>query len=428
MKVAGKVFGYGRETADNLLNEAEIRAIFTEIFEANPIGGKRVLALIPDHTRTMPLPMFFRFFYEIVYPKTRKLDFLIALGTHQPMSDELIAAHLGVSVAELNGTYAGMKVMNHDWQDLATFVRIGTVGKDELIPLTHGTIDRDVKIEINKLVLDYDLIVVLGPVFPHEVMGYSGGTKYFFPGISGADFTNTTHWIGAMQTCFSTIGKQDTPQRRLIERAAALIPTPKLYLCTVNRKEGVYGFFGGDPLPSWEAAVALSKKVNVVYKSRRYRLVVACMPHLYDEIWTAGKGMYKLEPVVEDGGELIIYGKHIRDISLTHDRYLNKIGYHCRDYFLADWDKYRNEPWGVIAHSSHVAGLGTMENGVEKKRISVVLATAIPAERCAALALGYRDPDAFDIDALMNREDEGILVVPYAGETLYRLESERGEF
>lgn len=138
--------------------------------------------------------------------------------------------------------------------------------------------------------------------------------------------------------------------------------------------------------------------------------------------------MYKLEPVVEDGGELIIYGDHIRDVSLTHDAYLNRIGYHCRDYFLSDWERWKDEPWGVIAHSTHVTGLGTVENGVEKKRIRVTLATSIPKERCAALSLGYRDPATIDVESLMGREDEGILVVPYAGETLFRLESERGDF
>lgn len=428
MEQEKKVFGTGTEDPEKLLSGADMARIFDDILTAYPMDGKRVLVLIPDHTRTMPLPIFFQLFYEKVYPNAAKLDFLIALGTHQPMSDAAIAKSLGISVDDLHGKYAGMTVFNHDWQRPETFAEIGTIAKEELAELTHGTIDRDVKIEVNRKVFEYDLLVVLGPVFPHEVMGYSGGTKYFFPGISGSDFTNTTHWIAAMQTCFATIGKPYTPQRELIERAVGYIPTERLYLCTVNRKEGVYGFFGGEPMETWRRAVELSKRVNVVYKPKRYRQVIACMPELYDEIWTAGKGMYKLEPVVEDGGELIIYGAHIREVSLTHNKYLNQIGYHCRDYYLSDWERFKDEPWGVIAHSTHVTGLGTMENGVERKRIRVTLATSIPRERCEALALGYRDPATIDPESYMNREDEGILVVPYAGETLFRLESERGEF
>ena len=428
MEAGGKVFGFGTTDPAGLLGEEELRRIFSEIMATYPVDGKRILVLIPDHTRTMPLPVFYQLFYELVCEKAARLDFLIALGTHQPMSEDAIAKVLGVTVDKLHGKYARMRVLNHEWARPETFVEIGTIAKEELIPLTHGTIDRDVKIEVNRLAMEYDRVIVLGPVFPHEVMGYSGGTKYFFPGISGADLTNATHWVAAMQTCFATIGKPDTPQRRLIERAVERIPTERVYLCTVNRKEGVYGFFGGAPLSSWRAAVELSKQVNVVYKPRRYRLVVACMPLLYDELWTAGKGMYKLEPVVEDGGELIIYGDHIRDVSLTHDAYLNRIGYHCRDYFLSDWERWKDEPWGVIAHSTHVTGLGAIENGVEKKRIRVTLATSIPKERCESLSLGYRDPATIDVESLMGREDEGILVVPYAGETLFRLESERGDF
>lgn len=428
MEVAKKVFGFGTDDASNLLSETDIRKTIDEVFEANPIDGKRVLFLIPDNTRTMPLPMFFQIFYEKFFGKVARLDYLIALGTHQPMSDAAIAKMLGISVEDMHGKYKEIGFYNHHWEDPDTFVEIGTVSKEELIELTHGTIDRDVKIEVNKMVMDYDLLCVLGPVFPHEVMGFSGGTKYFFPGISGPDLTNATHWIGAMETCFWTIGKADTPQRRIIERAAELIPVPRMYLCTVNRKEGVYGFFAGTPWETWLAAVDLSRKVNVVYKEKPYHTVVACMPELYDEMWTAAKGMYKAEPVVADGGTVIIYGKHIHEVSVTHNEHLNKMGYHCRDYFLHDWDKWKDEPWGVIAHSTHLTGLGTMENGVEKKRVNIVLATALSKERCESLDVGYMDPDTLDIDSLMNREDEGILVIPYAGETLFRMESERGEF
>ena len=226
---------------------------------------------IPDHMRTMPLPVFYQLFYELVCEKAARLDFLIALGTHQPMSEDAIAKVLGVTVDELHGKYARMRVLNHEWASPETFVEIGTIAKEELIPLTHGTIDRDVKIEVNRLAMEYDRVIVLGPVFPHEVMGYSGGTKYFFPGISGADLTNATHWVAAMQTCFATIGKPDTPQRRLIERAVERIPTERVYLCTVNRKEGVYGFFGGAPFSSWRAAVELSKQVNGPTRGRLLR-------------------------------------------------------------------------------------------------------------------------------------------------------------
>jgi hypothetical protein len=142
---------------------------------------------------------------------------------------------------------------------------------------------------------------------------------------------------------------------------------------------------------------------------------------MYSDIWTAGKAMYKLEPVLADGGELILYAPHVRDISVTHGEVIREVGYHCRDYFLKQWDRFQHHPWGVLAHSAHVHGLGEFENGIETPRARVTLATAIPPEVCRQINLGYRDPATIRPDAYANREDEGVLLVPRAGEILHQL-------
>jgi nickel-dependent lactate racemase len=142
---------------------------------------------------------------------------------------------------------------------------------------------------------------------------------------------------------------------------------------------------------------------------------------MYDDIWTAGKCMYKMEPVVADGGTLIIYAPHIDEISYSHGRVLDEIGYHTRDYFVKQWDRFKGYPWGVVAHSTHVRGVGTYENGVENARVRVVLATKISEDRCRKVNLGYMDPDAVNPQDFANRESDGILMVPKAGEMLYRL-------
>ena len=142
---------------------------------------------------------------------------------------------------------------------------------------------------------------------------------------------------------------------------------------------------------------------------------------MYDDLWTGGKCMYKLEPVLADGGELIIYAPHISEISVTHGRLIEQIGYHCRDYFLKQWDRFKDLPWGVIAHSTHVRGIGTYENGVEHCRARVTLATRIPREVCERINMGYLDPDTINPADYADREDEGILLVPKAGEMLYQL-------
>lgn len=117
--------------------------------------------------------------------------------------------------------------------------------------------------------------------------------------------------------------------------------------------------------------------------------------------------MYKLEPVVADGGELIIYAPHIHEISITHGALIRRIGYHCRDYFLKQWDRYKDVPWGVLAHSTHVRGIGTYEGGVERCRVQVTLATRISREICEEINLGYRDPATIDPKDFANREDGG---------------------
>jgi nickel-dependent lactate racemase len=150
------------------------------------------------------------------------------------------------------------------------------------------------------------------------------------------------------------------------------------------------------------------------------------MPAMYDDLWTAAKGMYKLEPVIADGGEVIIYAPHLSEVSFVHGKLLDEIGYHCRDYFVKQWARFRRYPWGVLAHSTHLRGAGSYENGAEHLRIRVTLATGIPEERCRRINLGYRDPATVDLEALRGREKEGVLVVPKAGEMLYRLQPRRG--
>jgi nickel-dependent lactate racemase len=184
------------------------------------------------------------------------------------------------------------------------------------------------------------------------------------------------------------------------------------------------GLFAGSPEAAWDQASELSREIHITYKDHPFNLVVSNMPPMYDDLWVGGKGMYKLEPVVADGGELIIYAPHIHEISVTHGRVIEEIGYHCRDYFVKQWDKFKHYPWGVIAHSTHVYGLGTYENGVEEPRVKVTLATSIPEATCRKINLGYHDPATIRAEDFENREDEGILYVPKAGEMLYHLKKQ----
>lgn len=414
---------HGKGYLDRTLSEEEVRDIMAVGLAEAGLSGKRVLIIIPDGTRSGPVPLMFRLFHEILGNEVAALDYLIALGTHQPMSEEAIHKRLGVTAEQMASKYANVRVYNHDWKHPDTFINIGVITAAELEELSEGHFAMDVPVQVNRLVHEYDHIIVCGPVFPHEVAGFSGGNKYFFPGISGPELINVSHWLGAVITSYKIIGTAYTPVRAVIDRAASFIDRPKLLTAMVVQGDELHGFYVGTIEEAWPAAVELSSQLNIIWVDHPYRQVLSVMPHLYDDIWTAAKGMYKLEPVIEDGGEVIIYAPHISEISYTHGRILDEIGYHVRDYFLKQWDLFKDYPWGVLAHSTHLRGMGTYENGIEHPRIQVTLATAIPEERCRRLNLGYRDPATIDPTEWANREDEGILMVPHAGEMLYRLKT-----
>ncbi len=415
------VSGKGRE--DGVLSEQEVRALTCAALAGAGLEGKRVLIIIPDSTRTAPIPLMFRLFHEYLGKTAAALDYLIALGTHQPMSETAINRLVGATPEERAGRYAGVRVFNHRWDLPETFVSLGNISAQEIEEMTGGLMRQSVEVRLNRMVFAYDQIIICGPTFPHEVVGFSGGNKYFFPGIGGDTVINFSHWLGAVITSYSVIGTKDTPVRRVIDKAASFIDRPKLCFSMVVKGESLAGLFIGSPEEAYDLAADLSSRIHIRWVDRPYRRVLSVMPRMYDDIWTAAKGMYKLEPAIADGGEVVVYAPHIDEISYTHGRHLDEIGYHVRDYFLKQWDKFKHYPGGVLAHSTHLRGIGTYdaETSVESPRIQVTLSTRIPEERCRRLSLGYLDPDSVNLDEWRNRESEGILLVPKAGEMLYRV-------
>jgi lactate racemase len=367
----------------------------------------------------------FRLLHREIGQRVSALDYLIALGTHQPMSPQQINKLVGVEADEWDTTFAGVHVYNHEWEKSDTFINVGTITAAEVAEISRGMLCEDIQVRVNRMVHEYDLIIICGPVFPHEVVGFSGGNKYFFPGISGPEVINLSHWLGALITSYEIIGTPGvTPVRQVINRAASMIKTPKLCMAMVVAigSSDLAGLYIDDPEPAWEAAAALSAQTHIKYVEKPFKRVLSVMPHLYDDIWTAAKGMYKLEPVIAEGGEVIIYAPHITEFSYTHGELLAEVGYHIRDYFVKQWDKFKQYPGGVLAHSTHLRGIGSYDNqSGEHPRINVTLATGISPERCAAHNLGYLDPATINPTEWANREDEGILLVPKAGELLYRL-------
>jgi len=407
--------------AEAFLTEDDLRDVVLRGLDEAGLDGKRVLAVIPDSTRTMPMPLVFRLLTDRLLGRTQALDFLVALGTHPPMSADALNRLLGISADERTGRYGDVRILNHAWDDPRALKTVGTLSASEMKTLSHGLMAEDVPVTVNRLIYDYDALLLVGPVFPHEVVGFSGGNKYLVPGIAGPEIIHCFHWLGALITNPVINGTKDTPTRAVIERAAERVGMPSHCLALVTKHEGVHGAFFGPPREAWSAAADLAAKTHVVYVDRPFRKALGIAPEMYDDLWTAGKVMYKLEPVLADGAELVLYAPHITEVSYTHGALLDRIGYHTRDYFLEQMDRFRDVPGGILAHSTHVKGIGTFANGVERPRVNVVLATGIPEERCRRIHLGYLDPRSVRVEEWEGREDEGVVVVRNAGETLYRL-------
>jgi lactate racemase len=400
--------------AGQVLADEEVIAFVHQQLAGANLDGRSVCVIVPDATRSCPLPLLLRAVHGALTGKVSRLTVLVALGTHAEMSTDELATHLG-------GDY---DVLNHEWWKEETFADLGTISADRVGEISNGLLHEAVPVRLNRAVVEHDVALVVGPVFPHEVVGFSGGNKYFFPGVAGQEVIDLSHWLGALITSAGIIGTPGTtPVRALINEAAALIPAEKLALSVVAQSgtNALHAVAFGDTQSSWQAAAAVSAETHVRYLDRPVRRVVSLMPARYQDIWTAAKGFYKVEPIVADGGEVIIYAPHITQLAAMHPE-IEQIGYHCRDYFLGQWEQFRSLHWGVLAHSTHLRGAGTWDpvDG-ERCRVDVTLATGIPEEIARGANLGYLDPAGFDLTQYEN--DPETLVLPNAGEILHRLKT-----
>jgi nickel-dependent lactate racemase len=404
------------------LLDDQVVAFVHQQLDSVDLDGHSLCVLVPDGTRSCPLPLLLSALHQAVASRVTRLTVVVALGTHAPMTEAARAEHLGCPPGRLSERYPGMTVQNHQWWDPDTFTTVGTITAERIFELSNGLLRHTVEVRINRAVVEHDLTLIVGPVFPHEVVGFSGGNKYLFPGVSGRELIDLSHWLGALITSVAIIGTLGTtPVRALIDEASAMLPGEQLALCLVTRSAGagLHAVTFGEPRAAWSAAAQVSAETHIRYLDAPVRRVLSLIPTKYEDLWTGAKGFYKVEPILANGGQVVLYAPHIHEISATHPQ-IARIGYHCRDYFVNQWDQFESFHWGDLAHSTHLRGAGTYDevNG-ERFRVDVTLATAIPEDQARAANLGYLDPADIDLGAWEN--DPDTLVVHQAGEDLYRL-------
>jgi lactate racemase len=428
MTLDTSVIGTGSAQTD--LTPAAMRPFVEEALRS-VAPGTRVLAVVSDRTRDDNTPELFPLVSETLSQgRAASLDVLIAQGTHVAMNDADKRAKIGAGVAALPllGT-----VFDHHWDRDSELTTLGTISADVIARETGGLLHESVSIRLNAHLApgQYDLVLVLGATVPHEVAGFAGGAKYFFPGVAGPELTHLTHWLGALATIERVIGRIETPTRRLIEAAAAFVPTPVIALTTVSTRDQnglkTRALFAGDLRGSVRRAAEVSQQVHVRYTGRRYKRVVAILDEHYDELWVGGKASYKLGSIIERGGELIIYAPHLSAISLTHGALIEKYGYapleRVRD-MVEGSDELRANLC-VAAHLAHVSYAGDKgADGVVTPRYRITLAANLPEETCRRVNLGYLDMRTFDPRAF--RDDPDTLTVENAGRDLYLVDRDRG--
>src|ERR671914_624367 len=243
-----------------VLTEDEARSFVTSALRSVPLEGRSLCVVVPDSTRSCPLPLLVGAVQDAVLGRVSRLTILIALGTHPAMTEEQLAEHLGPTPEAT--------VVNHEWWVPEALVPLGELSASQVSAATEGRMHEPVVIRINRHVVEHDVVMVLGPVFPHEVVGFSGGNKYFFPGVAGSEIIDFSHWLGALITSADIIGTRGiTPVRALIDQAASMIPSRRLALCLVVRSGtgDLHAASFGAPEAAWAACADVSAQTHVRY-------------------------------------------------------------------------------------------------------------------------------------------------------------------
>ena len=383
-----------------------------------------MLAIIPDKTRDDNTDLLFPIADEFLGSRgVASFAVLVAQGTHPPMSEAQKLAKIGLE------SFSG-QLFDHRWDDPEELITLGELSASAVGELTGGLISDAVPVSINKLLAPgvYDTVLVFGATVPHEVAGFAGGAKYFFPGVAGPELTHTTHWLGALAEIENIIGNVETPTRHLIEAAADLITARVISLNSVVSRDAsgalvTYALFTGEIREAFRRAAEVSRRVHIRYTGRKYKKVLALLDPHYDEMWVGGKASYKLGAIVEDGGELVIYAPHLTKLSETHGALIEKYGYapleSVRDMLGASAELREN--LCIAAHLAHVAYAGrTDEHGRIVPRYRITMATGLSEETCKRVNLGYTDYRTIG-KSVMNA-NSNTLIVENAGRDLYKVD------
>ncbi len=424
-----KTFVTGKGAPEDDLPPDEIFQIISEAL-SRVAENSRVLAIIPDKTRDDNTDLLFPFAAKVLAGRNiARLDALVAQGTHSPMNEAEKLSKIGAkSIADIPNLG---QIFDHEWNRPEKLVSLGELSAEKVCEITGGLFNEPIPLTINHLLApgNYDVVLIFGATVPHEVAGFAGGAKYFFPGVSGAELTHKTHWLAALATIEKIIGRVETPTRHLIEAAADFVSAEVIsFTSAVSRNAEdrlqTHALFAGDFRLALRQAAEVSRQIHIKYTGRKYKRVVALLDEHYEELWLGGKASYRLGGIIEEGGELIIFAPHLKCISETHGADIEKFGGYAplekiKELVAASGELQAN--LCVAAHLAHVAFAGRSdESGETQTRFKILLASQVDAEMCRRVKLGFMDYQTFRLSNYEN--DADTLIVERAGRDLYLVE------
>ncbi len=339
----------------NGISESEIRALLTEALRDRVF--KKVLVLPPDYTRMYSgAGIITRIFWEL-YSDKCEIDILPALGTHVPMTREEWTAFFGPDIPF-------DKMIIHNWKTDVT--KIGEVPKEFVSEVSEGLVNSKIDVEVNRHLLDksYDLILSVGQVVPHEVVGMANYSKNIFVGCGGNSMINSSHMLGAFYGMERIMGRDHSPVRRVFDYAEEnfLKDLPLLYVLTATTNRGdditLHGLYIGRERKNFEAAVKKSQEVNLTHVKQRFdKVVVYLDPREFKSTWLGNKSVYRTRMAIADGGELIVLAPAVERFGEDdeNDRLIRKYGYVGREAVLklVEENEDLQKNLSVAAHLIH---------------------------------------------------------------------------
>ena len=314
------------------ISDDELRELVLSTIRTAAAGKplKRLLLLPPDHTRlNSQAGKITRMIYE-EYARSCEIVIMPALGTHSPMGEKELSLMFGDTIPR-----SCFRV--HDWRN--DVVKLGKASSDFIRELSKGKLDYEVEIAANKILFeDWDLILSIGQVVPHEVVGMANYTKNIMVGVGGPDMINKSHFLGASYGLERLMGLADTPVRKLFNYGVHtyLKDLPIVYLLTVmakNHETGqmeMKGLFIGDDDETYAKGVKLSQQTNLDLMDAPVKKVVVYLdPEEFRSTWLGNKAVYRTRMMIADDGDLIILAPGLKQFGEdpTNDKLIRKYGY-----------------------------------------------------------------------------------------------------